>query len=88
MTMTVKFCLSYDTLKRDFISFKMKNISRRKGIVDTNVDNDFTCNGWMDDLRFYVLLNSISVISGRCLDDNERLCAMKLRLRLRRFHLE
>ena len=25
----------------------------------------------MDDLRFYVLFNSISVISGRCLDDNE-----------------
>ena len=28
----------------------------------------------MDDLRFYVLFNSISVISRRCLDDNERLC--------------
>ena len=45
-------------------------------------------DGWMDDLRFYVLFNSISVISGRCLDDDERLCAMELRLRLRRFHLE
>ena len=45
-------------------------------------------DGWMDDLRFYVLFNSISVISGRCLDDNERLCAMELRLRLRRFHIE
>ena len=45
-------------------------------------------DGWMDDLRFYVLFNSISVISGRCLDDNERLCAMELRLRMRRFHLE
>ena len=43
---------------------------------------------WMDDLRFYVLFKSISVISGRCLDDNERLYAMELRLRLRRFHLE
>ena len=29
----------------------------------------------MDNLRFYVLFNSISVISGRCLDDNEKLCA-------------
>ena len=38
--------------------------------------------GWMDDLRFYVLFNSISVISGRYLDDNERLCAMELRLRV------
>ena len=45
-------------------------------------------NGWMDDLRFYVLFNSISVISGRCIDVNERLCAMELRLRLRIFHLE
>ena len=26
----------------------------------------------MDDLRFYILFNSISVISGGCLDDNER----------------
>ena len=45
-------------------------------------------DGWMDELRFYVLLNSISVTSGRCLDDNERLCAMELRLRLKRFRLE
>ena len=29
----------------------------------------------MDDLQFYVLFNSISVISGQCVDDNERLCA-------------
>ena len=35
----------------------------------------------MDDSRFYVLFNSVSVISGRCLDENERLCAMELRLR-------
>ena len=34
---------------------------------------------------FYVLFNSISVISGQWADENERLCAMKLRLRLRRF---
>ena len=43
---------------------------------------------WMDDLRLYVLFNSVSVISGRCRDDNEMLCAMELRLRLRRYHLE
>ena len=41
-------------------------------------------DGWMDDLRFYVLFNSISVISGRWADDNERLCAMEHRLRLKR----
>ena len=44
-------------------------------------ENDFSKHlcikyGWVDDLRFYVLFNSISVISGQCLDDNERLCAM------------
>ena len=35
------------------------------------------------DLRFYVLFNSILVISGRWEVDNERLCAMEFRLRLR-----
>ena len=45
-------------------------------------------DGWMDNLRFYVFFNSIPVISGRCSDDNGRLCAMELRLRLRRFHLK
>ena len=40
--------------------------------------------GWMDDLRFYILFNSISVISRRWADDNERLCAMKTLLRLKR----
>ena len=33
---------------------------------------------WMDDLRFYVLFNSISVISGRLEVDNDRLCATNL----------
>ena len=39
---------------------------------------------WMDDLRFYILFNSISVISGRLTGDKERLCAMKFRLRLKK----
>ena len=42
----------------------------------------------MDDLPFYVLFNSVSVISGRWEVDNERVCAMELRLRLRRFRLK
>ena len=33
----------------------------------------------MDDLRFYVLFNSISSKSGRWEADNERLCAIELR---------
>ena len=41
-------------------------------------------DGWMGDLQFYVLFNSISVIPGRGADDNDRLCAMELRLRLKR----
>ena len=41
-------------------------------------------NNWMDDLQVYVIFNSISVISGRWSDDNERLCAMESRLRLKR----
>ena len=41
-------------------------------------------DGWVDDLRFYVLLNSISVISGQLADDNEMQCAVEFRLRLKR----
>ena len=44
--------------------------------------------GWMDDLRFYVPFNIISVISGRWADDNGRLHAMEPHLQLRRFCLE
>ena len=41
--MSVKFYLSYDPLKWDFIAFKMNNISRRKRIVDMDVVSDVTC---------------------------------------------
>ena len=37
---SVRFCLSYDHLKWDFIAFKMNIISLRKRIVDTDVVND------------------------------------------------
>ena len=39
-------------------------------------------------VRFYVFFNSISVISGRWEVDNERLCAVELRLWLRGFRLQ
>ena len=42
MTTSVRFCLSYDPLKLDFIAFKVDDISRRKRIDDTDVVNDFT----------------------------------------------
>ena len=67
--------------------FETDLISLLTSVTLMRVHSDMT-DGRMDDLRFYVLSNSISVISGRCLDDNERLCAMELRLRLRRFHPE
>ena len=34
--------------------------------------------------QFYVLFNSISIISGRLEGDNEKLCAMKSSLQLKR----
>ena len=45
-------------------------------------------NRWMADLQFYILFNSISVISGGWVDDKERLCAMERCLQLRRFFLK
>ena len=45
-------------------------------------------DGWMEELRFYVFFNSISVISGRWADGNEKLCAVEARLGLRRILLE
>ena len=33
--------------------------------------------GWVDDLLFYFPSNSISVISGQCVDVDERLCAVE-----------
>ena len=39
----------------------------------------------MDDLLFNILFNSISVILGQCVGDNERLCAMEPCLQLSRF---
>ena len=44
--------------------------------------------GWMDDLLFYILFNSISVISGHWEGDNERLFPMEPCLQLKRFRLE
>ena len=43
---------------------------------------------WMDDLQFYVLFNNVSVISEQWEVDNERLCAVELRLQVSRFRLE
>ena len=42
----------------------------------------------MDDMRFFVPFNNVSVISGRWADDNERLFAMEPRSRLRILRLQ
>ena len=42
MTTSVRFCISYDPLKLDFIAYKMNIISIRKCIVDTDVVSDVT----------------------------------------------
>ena len=44
----------------------------------------FLQDKWMDDLRFYALFNSISVVSGQWEGDNEKLCAMEPCLRSQR----
>ena len=44
MTMSVRFCLSYDPLKWDFITFKKNIISIRKCVVDTDIVNDVMCS--------------------------------------------
>ena len=38
----------------------------------------------IDDVQFYLLFNSISVISGQWVGDNERLCAVEPHLQLKR----
>ena len=53
-------------------AFVHNGISHAKDWVPVDCDTILK-HGWMDDLRFYVLFNSISVISGRWADDNERL---------------
>ena len=63
---------------------KSKNIKVSSAAIFVRPFKD----GWMFDLQFYVLLNSISVISGQWEVDKERLCAMELHLWLRRFCLE
>ena len=42
MITSVRFCLSYEPIKYDFITFKTNNISIRKHIVDMDVVNDVT----------------------------------------------
>ena len=40
---------------------------------------------WLDDMRVYLIFNSISVISGQWIGDNEMLYALKPLLRMKMF---
>ena len=80
-----------------YISKKVPSVIMiMKRIVQSKVQNTSLNNkqnhqerdGWIDDLQFYVLFNSILIASERRADNNERLYAMEPRLRLRRFRLE
>ena len=59
-------------LKNDFETAVVNEPSVFESLMDDN------------DLRFYLLFNIVSVISGRWADDNERLCAIEPRSRLQR----
>ena len=52
------------------------------------VDSHFEQNRWIDELRFHVLFNSISVISERWEGDNERLCAVETAFTIYLFHYQ
>ena len=76
---TLLFCLpsqSGSTLKEKNLLLleQILFIKSRPHVKELHHPMDGWMNGWMDDLRFYVLFNSTSVISGQCSDDNERLC--------------
>ena len=56
--------------KLDILQFKILTLG---GFCQSTSKLNVCVNGCMDEMRFYVLFNSISVISGRWTDDNERL---------------
>ena len=62
--------------------------SFQNNLAQLIIGNPLRNKGWMDDLRFCVLFNSVSVIPGRREVDNDRLYAVELRLRLGRFRFE
>ena len=71
MITSVRFCLSYDPLKWDFIAFKMNTISKRKRIVDISIVNGvtytrksvsiYTCGHTIFMTRLYPLNNSVVI---------------------------
>ena len=70
MTLSVRFCLSYDPLNWDFIALKMGNISRRKRIVDTNIVSDVTsmCQSVITRFSYNFYDMTLSTITGMSYD--------------------
>ena len=74
------FCLHYI-----FSGFIAHNGPNRTGVLLLPIHVLYFSQMQMtDDMRFYVLFNSISVISGRWFSDNEEFCAVESRLWLER----
>ena len=75
------FCLHYI-----FSGFIALNGPNRTGnlLLPAQVLLYFSQMQMTDDMRFYVHFNSISVISGRWISDNEGFCAVESRLWLKR----
>ena len=62
------FCyliLDFSVKTRIRFSLRDKRLFEITEVEITRVYCNYYSNGWMDDLRFYGLFNSISVISGR-----------------------
>ena len=57
------------------MSSKTPNITILNFIITLSLNKIYMKDGWIDDFRFYVIFDSISVISERWVDDNESLCA-------------
>ena len=70
----------FSSVATDFGSWTIKFLSGYLNtllcffIINSDMDGwmDGWTDGWMDDLRLYVIFNSVSVISGRWVGDNER----------------
>ena len=71
----------------NFVAFKKMHCKLVNILLGRNLfyrkDMNKTAEGWMDDRQFYVFFNSVSVISGRLLDGNEKLCTMEPHLRMK-----
>ena len=64
--MSVRFCLSYDPLKRDFIAFKVNFISIRKHTADMDVVDDvtYTCQSVITCMVIQIFSHKINPLNN------------------------